>query len=103
MSEVTEAPAVAEKPAPKAKKKTYEDLMPSDTIVYEVTMQHTVVDEGEVELKPEKATKSATKAFWEALPKYAKGKKEGLARDINEGLKNPTLIGYVEGGKVVKF
>lgn len=87
----------------KAKKKTYGELMPSDTIVYEVTMQHTVVDEGDVELKPEKMTKSATKAFWEALPKYEKGKKEGQARDINEGLKSPALVGYVEGGKVIKF
>jgi len=102
MAELTETVEAAA-PATKTKKKTYADLVPTDVIVYEVTMRHTVVDEDEIEIKPEKSTKSATKAFWEMLPKYTKGKKEGQAKDINEGLKNPTLIGYIENGKVIKF
>ena len=102
MSEI-QLTEVATPVSKKAKSKSYDDLMPSDVIVYEVTMQHTVVDDGEVEIKPEKSVKSATKAFWELLPKYEKGKKIGQAQDINEGLKSPKLIGYIENGKIVKF
>lgn len=100
--EAKKAAEEAKKSAPKKQK--YADLPPSATIVYEVTVRNTEIEDGDVKVTGVTQKKCATKAFWEKLEKYPKGhSKEGQARDINEGLKNPKLIGYMEGDKEIKF
>lgn len=106
MAELTEeekAKAAADKAAA-PKKQKYADLPMDATIVFEVTVHDTKVEDGAVELAPKKVEKSGTKAFWEGLEEWPKGhSKAGQKKDITDGIRTPKLIGYVDGGSVVKF
>lgn len=89
--------------ASKPKKLKYEDLPLNATIIYEITTNETIIEDGAVEIAPKKVEKSGSKAFWDGLEEWTKGSKAGQKKDITDGLRTPKLIGYYDGKDIVKF
>lgn len=89
--------------ASKTKKLKYEDLPLNATIIYEITINETIFEDGAVEIAPKKVEKSGSKAFWDGLEEWPKGSKAGQKKDITDGLRTPKLIGYYDGKDIVKF
>jgi flagellar biosynthesis GTPase FlhF len=86
---------VAEKPA----QQRYEELPYSATVVYECDGPDTKTVDGESEVVSTKLQPSCTKGHWETMPRWEKGSKKGQPTHLT----NARLIGFIEGGELVKL